>query len=175
MVTNFLNFLSLCYMEPRPDLTWPSNEPFPFQSINWDGLVPCWLVECLNCQSYVSEIRNSYDWISYSLKPNPLPLPFLMNCKFFKWKSRSLFLPEEISLEYTCKWISNSWKRIYKFCWWFGNGVISEDIYGEPGWMDEGKMVQMDFPRSFTTYFLKMVQMDFLATSQHMSNFNWLP
>ena len=96
MVTNFLNVLSLCYMEPRPDLTWPSNEPFLFQSINWDGLVPCWLVKCLNCQSYVSEIRNSYDWISYSLKPNPLPLPFLMNCKFFKWKSRCLFIYKKI-------------------------------------------------------------------------------
>ena len=28
------------------------------------------------------------------------------------------------------------WKRIYDFCWWFGNGVISEDIYGQEGWMD---------------------------------------
>ena len=176
MVTNFLNVLSLCYMEPRPHLTWPSNEPFPFQSINWDGLVSCWLVECLNCQSYVSEIRNSYDWISYSLKPNPLPLPFLMNCKFFKWKSRCLFIYQKIFIflkksiwnihanEYQ---IAEKNLRILLVVWKWG--YFRRHLWRArmDGWRKNGpdgfppllhniflKNGPDGFPRSFTTYFL---------------------
>ena len=62
--------------------------------------------------------------------------------------------------------------QIYDFCWWFGNGVILEDIYGQDGWRENGPD---GFPLFLHNIFLKMVQMDFLSPSQHISYFTSLP